>query len=71
VSAVCDICGKKPQFGKRVARLGRKAQKRRVQGRANRLFRPNVQTVHVNINGTARQLTVCTSCLKAGKVTRR
>jgi large subunit ribosomal protein L28 len=70
VSAVCDICAKKPQFGNKVARLGRNAQKRRIQGRAKRLFRPNVQPVRVVIDGTPRRLTVCTSCLKAGKVAR-
>ncbi|HEX3812024.1 MAG TPA: 50S ribosomal protein L28 [Mycobacteriales bacterium] len=70
MSAVCDICGKKPSFGKTVSRLGRNAVKRRVRGRASREFKPNVQPVRAIVDGTPKRLKVCTSCLKAGKVNR-
>jgi large subunit ribosomal protein L28 len=61
MAAVCDICGKKPFFGKRVSKSHR---------RTNRRWNPNVQRVRAVVNGTPKRLHVCTSCLKAGKVQR-
>ena len=31
-------------------------------------FFPNLQEIRVNVNGQTKRMTVCTSCLKAGKV---
>jgi large subunit ribosomal protein L28 len=70
VAAVCDVCGKGPGFGHSVSRLGVRALKRRVRSRTPRRFDPNIQRVRANVNGTHKRLNVCTSCLKAGKVTR-
>lgn len=61
MAAVCDICGKSPSFGKTISHSHR---------RTNRRWSPNVQTVRTLIGGTPKKLTVCTSCIKAGKVTR-
>jgi len=61
MAAVCDICGKKPFFGKRVSKSHR---------RTNRRWDPNVQRVRAVVKGTPKRLHVCTSCLKAGKVQR-
>jgi large subunit ribosomal protein L28 len=61
VAAVCDICAKKPGFGNNRP-WSRKITKRR--------FDPNIQRVRAKVNGTPKRLNVCTSCLKAGKVTR-
>jgi large subunit ribosomal protein L28 len=61
MAAVCDICGKHPSFGKSISHSHR---------RTNRRWSPNVQTVRTVIGGTPTKLTVCTSCIKAGKVTR-
>jgi large subunit ribosomal protein L28 len=71
VSGRCDVCGKEPSFGHRVARLGKSAQKRRIQGRSKRMFRPNIQTVHAMVNGTSKRLNACTSCIKKGKIQQR
>jgi large subunit ribosomal protein L28 len=39
--------------------------------RTRRRFNPNIQSVRALVApGTRRKLNVCTSCLKAGKVTR-
>jgi large subunit ribosomal protein L28 len=39
--------------------------------RTHRRWNPNVQTVRALVApGTRRRISVCTSCLKAGKVTR-
>ncbi|MGH2720500.1 MAG: 50S ribosomal protein L28 [Actinomycetota bacterium] len=61
MAAVCDICGKHPSFGKSISHSHR---------RTNRRWSPNVQTVRTVIAGTPTKLSVCTSCIKAGKVTR-
>jgi large subunit ribosomal protein L28 len=61
VASVCDICGKGPGFGNRVSHSHRRTPRR---------FNPNIQTVRAKVDGTPRRLNVCTSCIKAGKVTR-
>jgi large subunit ribosomal protein L28 len=61
MAAVCEICGKKPFFGKSVSHSHR---------RTNRRWDPNVQRIRALVNGTPRRVYVCTSCIKADKVTR-
>lgn len=61
VASVCEICGKGPGFGKSVSHSHR---------RNNRRWNPNIQRVRALVKGTPKRLNVCTSCLKAGKVTR-
>jgi large subunit ribosomal protein L28 len=62
VASVCDVCGKGPGFGMSVSHSHR---------RTHRRWNPNVQTVRAIVApGNRRRIKVCTSCLKAGKVTR-
>jgi large subunit ribosomal protein L28 len=61
MAAVCEICGKKPFFGKSVSHSHR---------RTNRRWDPNVQRVRALVNGTPTRVYACTSCIKAGKITR-
>lgn len=61
MAAVCDVCGKRPGFGNNVP-WSRKRTRRR--------FDPNIQSVRAKVDGTPKRLNVCTSCLKADKVTR-
>ena len=61
MAAVCDICKKKPFFGKRVSHSHR---------RSNRRWNPNIQRVRALVDGSPKRVNVCTKCLKAGKVTR-
>jgi large subunit ribosomal protein L28 len=63
MAAVCDICGKGPGFGKSVSHSHR---------RTSRRWDPNIQTVRAvtRPGGNKKRLNVCTSCLKAGKVSR-
>lgn len=68
MGSVCELCGKHPSFGKKVARLGRAALKRRVKARTPRRFNPNIQRVRAVINGRVKRIDVCTACIKAGKV---
>lgn len=57
--AACAICGKTTTFGKQVSFAG---------NRNNRAFKPNLQTVRALVNGRKVRITVCTRCLKSGRV---
>ena len=74
VSRVCEICGKKTQFGNKVTTRGLPKWKGgiglKTTGIARRTYKPNLQRVRAVVNGAVRRLRVCTSCLKAGKVTK-
>jgi len=59
MASVCEVCGKKPHFGKNVSHSHR---------RTNRRWNPNVQKVRAIVDGSPTRLPVCTSCRKAGKV---
>jgi large subunit ribosomal protein L28 len=55
VAGKCDVCGKTTQFGRNVSFSKR---------RTNRMFKPNVQSRVVVINGVSKRLNVCTGCLR-------
>ncbi len=59
MSAICEICGKKPQFGMNVSHSHRRTKRR---------WNPNIQQVRAKVNGGTKRVKVCTGCLKAGKV---
>jgi large subunit ribosomal protein L28 len=61
VAATCDVCGKGPGFGHAISHSHRRTKRR---------FNPNIQTVRAMVGKTPKRLNVCTSCIKAGKVTR-
>jgi large subunit ribosomal protein L28 len=62
VASVCDVCGKGPGFGMSVSHSHR---------RTHRRWNPNIQSVRTAAGGgTTKKLNVCSSCLKAGKVSR-
>ena len=61
VAAVCEICGKRPSFGMNVSHSHRRTKRR---------WNPNIQRVRALVNGTPTHLHVCTSCIRAGKITK-
>ena len=61
MAATCTVCGKSPGFGNNVSHSHRRTRRR---------WNPNIQTVRALVGSTRRRIDVCTSCLKAGKVTR-
>lgn len=61
VASVCDVCGKGPGFGNSVSHSHRRTRRR---------WNPNIQTVRTRVGGTPKRVNACTSCIKAGKVTR-
>ena len=56
---VCDLCGKRPVVGNNVSH---------ANNRTPRRFLPNLKRVRVVVNGSVRRMTVCTNCIKSGKV---
>jgi len=59
MARVCEICGKKPMAGNNVSH---------ANNRSPRRFLPNLQRVRVVVNGSVRRITVCTNCIKSGKI---
>jgi large subunit ribosomal protein L28 len=70
----CDVCGKKPVLGNQYARRGKAKYLggvgRKVTGISRRTFRPNLQNIQVEVNGTVQRARVCTQCLRSGRVQR-
>jgi len=56
---ICEICGKKPLSGNNVSHAHNVTKRR---------FNPNLQRVRALTNGRVKKITVCTSCIKSGKV---
>ncbi len=59
--AKCSICGKGVVFGAHVSHSHRST---------NRMWKPNIRTVKVVVDGKHITLPVCTRCLRSGKVVR-
>ena len=57
----CDICGKGPMVGHNVSHAHNLTKRR---------WLPNLQKVRANVNGTTKKISVCTQCIKSGKVTK-
>ena len=56
----CEICGKKPAFGRNVSHAHNITPRR---------FNPNLQSIRVLLpKGGAQRMKVCTNCIKAGKI---
>lgn len=59
MAKICEICGKKPEFGNSISHAHNVSKRR---------WNPNLQSARVNIDGIIKKIKICTSCLKAGKV---
>lgn len=59
--AKCEICQKGAHFGNNVSYSHR---------RSNAVWKSNVKSVRVSVNGTNKKMYVCTSCLRSGYVER-
>lgn len=57
--ARCAICDKGAQFGKVVSH-----SRSQVSGRSNKMWKANIRSVRVNINGNTQKISICASCLK-------
>ena len=74
MSTVCQICGKSASVGARIIRHGLAKKKGGIglhtTAITKRTFKPNLQKIRTKVDGTVKRMAVCTSCLKAGKVTK-
>ncbi len=61
MAATCDVCGKGPGFGNSISHSHRRTKRR---------WNPNIQSVRATVGKSTKRVNVCTSCLKAGKVSR-
>ncbi len=61
MKAKCQICDKKRQSGHKVSHSNIKTK---------RTWAPNIQKVKVMVDGAPKRITVCTRCLRGGKVER-
>ena len=59
--ARCAICDKGAHFGIKVSHSHR---------RSNIMWKSNIKSVRVKVNGASKKMYVCTSCLRSGKVER-
>ncbi|MCR5053359.1 MAG: 50S ribosomal protein L28 [Lachnospiraceae bacterium] len=59
--AKCAVCGKGVHFGNKVSHSHR---------RSNKMWKSNVKSVRAMVNGAAKRIYVCTSCLRSGNVER-
>ena len=59
MARVCEMCGKRPSVGNSVSH---------ANNRSRRRWKPNLQPVRANVNGTIRRVLTCTRCIRSGKV---
>ena len=59
--AKCAVCGKSVHFGKKVSHSHR---------RSNKMWKPNIKSVRVKVNGGTKKMPACTGCLRSGAVER-
>ncbi len=59
--AKCVVCDKATAFGHKVSHSNRKT---------NRSWKPNIRKVKATINGTNMTVSVCSRCLRSGRISR-
>ena len=59
MAKMCEVCGKTPVFGNRISH---------AHNVSSRRWMPNLQRVRVKIGKAVRRMSVCTRCLRSGKV---
>ncbi len=55
----CKICGKGPSFGNVISHANNTRRRR---------WNPNLQRVRAVVEGVRKQIRVCTSCIRSGRV---
>jgi large subunit ribosomal protein L28 len=59
VARVCEICNKRRSVGNNVSHANNKSK---------RTWQPNLQKVRAVVGKTHKTLTVCTRCIRSGRV---
>ena len=63
--AKCEVCEKSLAHGNKIS-----IARSHVSRRTTRTFKPNLRRVKAVVNGTPKTISVCSKCLRSGKVTR-
>ena len=61
MAQICEMCGKGPQFGNNISHANNTTRRR---------WNVNLRPVKAAVAGGSKRIRVCTSCIKAGKVTK-
>jgi len=61
MAAVCEVCGKHPSFGMSISHSHLRTKRR---------WNPNIQRIRAVVHGSTKRVHVCTSCIRAGKITK-
>jgi len=61
MSMKCDVCGKKPLTGNNISHSNIKTKKRSL---------PNIQKIKANLDGEVKKISICTRCIRTGKVSK-
>jgi len=61
MSRKCEVCGKGQVSGNNVSHSNRHTRRK---------WNANIQTVKIEEDGKVRKATVCTKCIKSGKINR-
>jgi large subunit ribosomal protein L28 len=59
MARTCDVCAKHPSVGNIVSH---------ANNRSKRRWKPNLQRVHANVEGTVCYILACTQCIRSGRV---
>ena len=63
--AKCEICERSIAHGNKIS-----IARSHVSRRSSRTFRPNLRRVKAIVNGDVKTISVCSKCLRSGKVKR-
>ena len=63
--AKCEICEKTLSHGNKIS-----IARSHVSRRTTRTFKPNLRTVKAIVNGQVKKISVCSKCLRSGKINR-
>lgn len=61
MAQICEVCGKKPQFGNNISHAHNTTRRR---------WNVNLHTVKAKQEGGNKRVRVCTRCIKSGKITK-
>lgn len=63
--AKCEICEKTLSHGNKIS-----IARSHVSRRATRTFKPNIRSIKAIVDGQVKRMSVCSKCLRSGKVKR-
>ncbi|QDV31120.1 50S ribosomal protein L28 [Planctopirus ephydatiae] len=75
MGAQCDLCSKSVTFGNTLQQRGKAkylgGNGRKTTGISRRVFRPNLQSVNVQVGERSQKMMVCVKCIRSGVVAKK